>query len=77
MHRSSFLIIREMPLNTECRLIDYSRYAANTHSIRASTHAFDFMIMVTLTQDRGRAPIVFPFDSSFAVINFDPGPSFH
>lgn len=30
-----FLIIREMPLNTECRLIDYSRYAANTHSARA------------------------------------------
>lgn len=44
-----FLIIREMPLNTECRLIDYSRYAANTHSARASSlflspSAFDFMI---------------------------------
>ena len=44
MHRGSFLIIREMPLNTECRLIDYSRYAANTHSARAPTYAFDFMI---------------------------------
>ena len=50
MHRGSFLIIREMPLNTECRLIDYSRYAANTHSARAPTYAFDFMITVTFTQ---------------------------
>lgn len=51
-----FLIIREMPLNTECRLIDYSRYAANTHSARASSlppslPAFDFMIMVMFTRN--------------------------
>lgn len=38
-----------MPLNTECRLIDYSRYAANTHSTRALTHSLDFIISFTFT----------------------------
>lgn len=50
MHREALLIIREMPLNTECRLIDYSRYAANTHSARAITPSLDFMIMFTFTR---------------------------
>lgn len=52
MHRDSLLIIREMPLNREYRTIDYSRYAANTHSVRAAMHAFDFMIMDAIMRPR-------------------------